>query len=44
VRRLQVGLASALGRGFAVAPAEVQVITSIVEWGRVVEDGKTQDW
>jgi hypothetical protein len=44
VRRLQVGLASALVRRFAVAPAEVQVITSIVESGHVVEDGETQDW
>ena len=44
VRRLQVGLATALSRGFAVAPAEVQVITSIVESGHVVEGGQTQDW
>ena len=44
VRRLQVGLARALSRGFVVAPAEVQVITSLVESGHVVEDGETQDW
>lgn len=44
VRRLQVGLARALGRAFAVAPDEVQVITSIVESGHVVERGETQDW
>ena len=44
VRRLQVGLARALGRSFAVPPAEVQVITTIVESGRVVEGGETQDW
>jgi hypothetical protein len=44
VRQLQVGLARALGRAFAVAPAEVQVITSVVESGQVVEDGETQDW
>jgi hypothetical protein len=44
VRQLQVGLARALGRSFAVAPAEVQVITSIVESGQVVEGGETQDW
>jgi hypothetical protein len=44
VRRLQVGLAGALARSFAVAPAEVQVITSIVESGHVVEGGETQDW
>jgi hypothetical protein len=44
VCRLQVGLASALGRSLAVDPAEVQVITSIVESGHVVEDGETRDW
>lgn len=44
VRQLQVGLAKALARGFAVTPAEVQVITSIVESGHVVEAGETQDW
>jgi hypothetical protein len=44
LRQLQVGLARALGRGFAVAPAEVQVITSIVESGHVVEAGETQNW
>jgi hypothetical protein len=44
VRRLQTGLAGALGRSFAVAAAEVQVITSIVESGRVVEGGETQAW
>ena len=44
VRRLQVGLARALGRGFAVDPAEVQVITSIVESGHVVEKGEIQAW
>ena len=44
VRRLQVGLARALGRGFAVVVAEVQVITSIVESGHVVENGETQAW
>jgi hypothetical protein len=44
VRELQTGLARALGRGFGVAPAEIQVITSIVESGRVVEGGETQDW
>jgi hypothetical protein len=44
VRRLQVGLARALGRGFSVAPAEIQVITSIVESGQVVEGGETQNW
>jgi hypothetical protein len=43
-RDLQTGLASALGRGFGVAPAEIQVITSIVESGQVVEGGETQDW
>jgi hypothetical protein len=44
VRRLEVGLARALGRGFAVTPEEVQVITSIIESGHVVEGGETQDW
>jgi hypothetical protein len=44
VRRLQEGLSSALSRGFAVAAAEVQVVTSIVESGHVVEDGHTQAW
>jgi hypothetical protein len=44
VRQLQTGLARALGRGFALAPADIQVITSIVESGQVVEGGETQDW
>lgn len=44
VRQLQVGLARALCRGFAVDPGEVQVITSIVEPGHVVENGHTQEW
>jgi hypothetical protein len=44
VRVLQTELARALGRGFGLAPAEVQVITSIVESGQVVEGGETQDW
>jgi hypothetical protein len=44
VRRLQVGLARALARGFALDPADVQVITSIVESGHVVENGETQEW
>ena len=44
VRRLQEGLAKALCRGFAVTPAEVHVITSILEPGYVVEAGETQVW
>jgi hypothetical protein len=40
----QTELVRALGRGFGLAPAEVQVITSIVESGQVVEGGETQDW
>ena len=44
VRQLQVGLAKALARGFAVPAIEVQVITSLVDSGHVVEDGKTKDW
>jgi hypothetical protein len=42
-RQLQTGLARAPGWGFAVAPAEIQVIISIVESGQVVEGGETQD-
>lgn len=44
VRDLQTGLARALARGLGVALAEVQVITSIVDPGHVVEDGETQRW
>jgi hypothetical protein len=44
VRRLQLGLASALRRAFAVPAAEVHVLTSIVESGHVVEDGEIVDW
>ena len=44
VHQLQAGLARALGRGFTVAPAEVHVITFMVESGHVVEGGQTQDW
>jgi hypothetical protein len=44
VRQLQMGLARALSRGLAVPATEVQVISSIVDSGHVVEDGETQDW
>lgn len=44
VGRLQVGLARALAKAFALDPADVQVITSIVESGHVVENGETQEW
>ena len=44
VRRLQVGLATALAKGFEVDAVEVQVITLIVESGHVVENGETQEW
>ena len=44
VRQLQTGLAQALCRGFAVALADIQVITSIVASGQVVEGGETQTW
>jgi hypothetical protein len=44
VRQLQVGLARALSRGFVIPAAEVQVITTIVESGYVVEGGEIQDW
>jgi hypothetical protein len=42
--QLQVGLARALGRAFAVELSEIQVITSIVESGQVVEGGETETW
>ena len=44
VGRLQVGLARALARGFAGAPGEVLVVTSIIESGHVVEGGETKAW
>jgi hypothetical protein len=44
VRRLQLGLASALRRAFEVPAAEVQVLTSIVESGHVVEKGEIVEW
>ena len=44
MRQLQVGLAKALSRAFAVPAIEVQVITALVESGHVVEDDETQDW
>ena len=43
-RQLQTGLARALGRGFDAALEDIQVITSIVEPGKVVEGGETQHW
>lgn len=44
VRRLQRGLAAALSRGLGLSPADVNVITSIVDSGHVVENGGTQEW
>ena len=44
IDRLQLGLARALSRGFAVALADVHVITSVVKSGRVVERGEIQEW
>ncbi len=44
VRRLQLGLVRSLCRRFALPPAEVHVITSIVGSGHVVESGETQEW
>lgn len=44
VGQLQVGLARALSRAFAVPAAEVHVITSVVESGHVVESARTQEW
>jgi hypothetical protein len=44
VRRLQLGLASALRRAFEVQAGEVQVLTSIVESGHVVENGEIVEW
>lgn len=44
VGRLQRGLAAALSRGLGLSPADVHVITSIVDSGHVVENGGTQEW
>jgi hypothetical protein len=44
VVRLELGLARALSRGFGVDPADVQVMTSIVASGHVVEAGEVQEW
>ena len=39
-----IGGTSQAGAPYDLAPAEVQVITSIVEPGHVVESGETQNW
>jgi hypothetical protein len=44
VARLQVGLARTLARSFEIEPADVHVITSIVQSGHVVENGEVQEW
>lgn len=41
---LQTGLAKALARYFEVAVSQVLVITSIVDSGRVVENGQVERW
>jgi hypothetical protein len=44
VTALSEGLAAALADAFVVEPSSVQVVTSIVASGFVVEDGKTVHW
>jgi hypothetical protein len=41
---LSLGLAAALADAFVVEPSSVQVVTSIVASGLVVEDGQTVHW
>ncbi|WP_372883138.1 hypothetical protein [Psychromonas sp.] len=41
---LQLGLAGALSRYFAIAIDEIIVITHIIESGRVVESGEEVSW
>jgi hypothetical protein len=41
---LSEGLAAALADAFVVEPSSVQVVTSIVASGFVVEDGETVNW
>ncbi len=42
VQALQVGLANALAKRLDVRPDRVHVMTTIIQSGRVVEDGRTQ--
>ena len=44
VAALSKGLAAALADAFVVEPSYVQVVTSIVASGHVVEDGQTVHW
>jgi hypothetical protein len=44
VAALSQGLAAALADAFVVEPSSVQVVTSIVASGLVVEDGETVHW
>jgi hypothetical protein len=44
VRRLQVGLVSALVRGLSAGLEKAQATTSIVEPGHVAEGGEIQEW
>lgn len=44
IQRLQDGLARALQVSFGLGRSDVQVITSVVASGHVVEDGETQEW
>jgi hypothetical protein len=44
VTALGEGLAAALADALVVEPSSVQVVTSIVASGLVIEDGKTMHW
>ena len=44
VDALQCGLAAALGEALGLDPAQVHVITTIVDSGHVVDGGNTREW
>ena len=44
VSKLQIGLAKSLSEYFSVPLESVQVVTYIVNSGRVIEDGKQVEW
>jgi hypothetical protein len=44
VDTLQLSLAQALAECFTVAPDSVQVVTTMVESGHAIEDGRIQTW
>jgi hypothetical protein len=44
VAALSEGLAAALADAFVVEPSSVQIVTSIVASGLVVENGETVHW